>query len=124
MEKKKIYVAHSKDIDYINQLYIPLRNTNFLNNFEVILPHEDSENSSNTREFYKDIDVFIAEVSKPGIGLGIEIGWIYDENKPIYCIHKSDTKVSKSIYTVTNNIYEYNDTNEMLDIIKEIVQKY
>ena len=90
----------------------------------LILPHEKDINSSNTRDFYKDIDIFIAEVSKSGIGLGIEIGWIYDENKSIYCIHKSDTKVSKSIYTVTNNIYEYNDTNEMLDIIKEIVQKY
>ena len=26
---KKIYVAHSKDIDYINELYAPLRNASF-----------------------------------------------------------------------------------------------
>lgn len=120
---KKIYIAHSKEIDYLNQLYIPLRNADFLKDYLLILPHEKDANSSNTRDFYKGIDIFIAEVSKPGIGLGIEIGWIYDENKPIYCIYKSGTKASKSIYTVTNNIYEYNDTNEMLDIIKEIIQK-
>ena len=95
----------------------------FLDDYELILPHEENENSSNTREFYKNIDIFIAEVSKPGIGLGIELGWVFDENKPIYCIYKSGTKVSKSVYSLTKNVYEYSDTSEMLMIIKEIVNK-
>ena len=118
---KKIYIAHSKDIDYINELYIPLRNDNFFKKYELILPHEKSSNSSNTREFYKDIDIFIAEISKPGIGLGIELGWVFDDNIPIYCIYKSGYKVSRSVYSVTNNVYEYNDTVEMLAIIEKIV---
>ncbi len=118
---KKIYIAHSKDIDYINELYIPLRNDNFFKKYELILPHEKSSNSSNTREFYKDIDIFVAEVSKPGIGLGIELGWVFDDNIPIYCIYKSGHKISRSVYSVTNNVYEYNDTVEMLAIIEKIV---
>ena len=120
---KKIYIAHSKDIDYLNQLYVPLKNADFLKDYELILPHEKSEKSSNGREFYKDIDIFIAEVSKPGIGLGIELGWVFDENKPIYCIYKSGTKVSRTIYTITKNVYEYKGTSEMLMIIKEIINK-
>lgn len=36
----KIYIAHSKEIDYINDLYKPLRNDSFFNDYELILPHE------------------------------------------------------------------------------------
>ena len=84
---KKIYIAHSKDIDYINELYEPLKNANFLKNYTLLLPHELSEFSYNTRDFYKDIDIFIAEVSKPATGLGIELGWAFDDNTKIYCIY-------------------------------------
>ena len=120
---KKVYIAHSKDIDYLNELYRTLRNDSFFNDYELVLPHEESEKSSNTRDFYKDIDIFIAEVSKPGIGLGIELGWVFDDNKPIYCIYKTGFKASRSVYSVTKNIYEYKNTSEMLRIIKEIVTK-
>lgn len=27
----KVYIAHSKDIDYLNELYVPLRNDSFYN---------------------------------------------------------------------------------------------
>ena len=119
----KIYIAHSKEFDYKNELYIPIRNSEKLRKHEIILPHAIDSNSSNTREFYKDIDIFIAEVSKPGIGLGIELGWAFDENKPIYCIYKSGFNVSRSVYTITKNVYKYKDTSEMLKIIKDIVNR-
>ena len=116
----KIYIAHSKSFDYQNELYAPVRNDKVLNELEVILPHEFSNVSSNTRDFYKDIDLFIAECSYPATGLGIELGWAFDDDIPIYCIHKKGTKVSGSIYAVTENIFEYNCINEMLDIIEKI----
>ena len=84
----RIYIAHSKDINYIEDLYKPLRNDSFFKNHELILPHETDINSANTREFYKTIDVFIADCTEPATGLGIEIGWAYDDNKKIYCISK------------------------------------
>ena len=68
-------------MDYINNIYIPLREDLFFKDYELILPHEKSENSSNVREFYKGIDVFIAECSELAIGLGIELGWAYDDKK-------------------------------------------
>ena len=120
---KKIYIAHSKEIDYINELYEPLKNADFLKNYTLLLPHELSEFSYNTRDFYKDIDIFIAEVSKPATGLGIELGWAFDDNKKIYCIYKANETVSSSIKSITSNIFEYNNKDEMLEIIKKIIEK-
>ena len=119
----KICIAHSRQIDYINDLYKPLRNDLFFNDYELILPHEKSEYSSNDRQFYKDIDVFIAECSEVATGLGIELGWAYDDHKNIYCIYKSGKKISNSIKTVTHNFYEYENTNEMVEIIRKIVEQ-
>ena len=120
---KKIYIAHSKDIDYINELYEPLKNANFLKNYTLLLPHELSEFSYNTRDFYKDIDIFIAEVSKPATGLGIELGWAFDDQIPVYCIHRTDSKVSSSIKSITDKIYKYKDIDEMLVIVKKIFEQ-
>lgn len=118
----KIYIAHSKQIDYINELYNPLRNDSFFNDFELILPHEKNEHSSNTRKFYKDIDLFIAECSKPATGLGIELGWAYDDQKKIYCIYKEGEKINNSLKSITNNFFEYRNSEEMVEIIKKIIE--
>ena len=119
----RIYIAHSREFDFKNELYVPIRNDEELKEQEFILPHEISDVSSNTRDFYKDIDLIIAECSYPSIGLGIEIGWAFDDNTPVYCIHKKGTKVSGSIYAITQNIFEYKDVDEMLEIIEKIAMK-
>lgn len=118
----KIYIAHSKDINYIDELYNPIKESNIYKEHEVILPHEENKNSNNTRDFYKSIDLVIAECSLPATGLGIELGWLYDDNKKIYCIYKKGMKISSSIKAVTNNIYEYNDIEDMMNIINKIVR--
>ena len=119
----KIYVAHSRTINYKEDLYKPLRDDDFFEDHELILPHETSENSSNSREFYKTIDVFIAECSEPATGLGIELGWAYDDSKKIYCIYKAGSKISGSIKAVTDTFYEYSDTVQMVEIVKDIVKR-
>lgn len=121
MSFMKIYIGHSKDIDYLNDLYLPIRNDSFFNDYDVILPHEESEQSSNDRDFYKNIDLFIFECSIPATGLGIELGWAYDDNKKIYAIYRSDKKISGSVKCVTDNIYKYKDIDEMIDYIKKII---
>ena len=119
----RIYIAHSREFDFKNELYIPIRNDEELKEHEIIFPHEISDVSSNTRDFYKDINLIIAECSYPSIGLGIELGWAFDDNIPIYCIHKKGTKVSESIYAITQNIFEYKDIDEMVEIIEKIAMK-
>ena len=119
----RIYIGHSKKIDYINELYEPLRKDAFFDNHELILPHEKDEFSSNSREFYKTIDIFIAECSDAATGLGIELGWAYDDNKKIYCIYKKGKKISGSLKSVTKNFYEYNNRDEMVNIVKSIINE-
>ncbi len=118
----RIYIGHSKTFDYKNELYLPIRNYDNLREYEIILPHEKSDTSSNTRAFYRNIDLFIVECSYPATGLGIELGWAYDDNKPIYCIYKKGMKIGGSLKTVTNNFYEYSNTEELLIIIENIIK--
>lgn len=117
----KIYVGHSKNMDYLNDLYLPIRNDSFFDKYEVILPHEKSEKISNDRDSYKTVDLFIFECSFPATGLGIELGWAYDDNKKIYAIYRSDKKISESVKCVTNDTYKYNDVHDMLNYIKKII---
>ena len=119
----KIYVAHSREYDYINELYLPIRNHAGFEKHTIILPHEVSNQSSNSRDFYKDIDFMIAECSYPSTGMGIELGWAYDDHIPIYCIHKNHMKISNSINAVTQNIFEYTSIEEMIQIIEDIIKK-
>ena len=46
----------------------------------------------------------------------------YDDNKQIYCIHRSDKKYSSSINAVTENIYEYSNLDEIVEIVKGIIK--
>ena len=118
----KIYVAHSRDFDYQNELYLPLKNSEVFKQHEFILPH-DSDNYKHDRDFYKSIDLVIAEVSYPSTGLGIELGFLYDDNKKIYCIHRSDKKISSSISVVASNINVYSNLDEMAEIVKKLTDR-
>ena len=119
----KIYVAHSKDFDYKNELYAPIRGDEKLKEHQIFLPHDVSASSSNTRDFYSDIDLMIAECSYPSTGLGIELGWAFDDHVPVFAIHKQGTKVSGSVYAVTDNIAEYTDSNDMLEMIRSTISQ-
>lgn len=115
----KIYVAHSRNYDYQNELYLPIRNCQALDQTEIILPHEVENSPSNTREFYKSLDLMIAEVSYPATGQGIELGWAYDDQTPIVCLAKQDAKVAGSIFAVTDQVYRYSNSEELLQLIQQ-----
>ena len=117
----RIYIAHSRDFDYQNELYVPLKNSDIFKQHEFILPH-DGDNYKHDRDFYKSVDLVIAEVSYPSTGLGIELGFLYDDNKKIYCIHNKNRKISGSINIVSKNIYEYENKEDMLNIIEDIIK--
>ena len=117
----RIYIAHSRQFDYINKIYQPIRNDNELKKEKIILPHE-TEDSNNKRVFYDNIDLLIAEVSAPSIGLGIELGFAYDSNIPIYCLYEKGKKYSKSLEVITKNIIEYKSSEDFIKIIKSIIE--
>lgn len=120
----KIYIAHSRSYNYEEELYQPIRQSELLRNFEIILPHEISQESNNSRDFYSNLDLIIAEVSYPTTGLGIELGWAFDSNVPIVCISRSGVKVSGSLHTVTDQFYEYENEADLISIITKIIQNH
>ena len=61
----------ARNSDYQKELYEPLKNAPFFLDHTWIFPHDGVE--VNSRESLKNIDLFIAEVSHPATGLGIEI---------------------------------------------------
>ena len=120
----RIYIAHPTSIDYKNEIYKLLRNDNFFLTHELILPHENGDAIHNSREDYKNYDIVIAECSEPSIGVGIELGWLYDDKKPIYCFVKSGLHPSGAVVSIVEKVIEYNNKQDFVDKIKAIVEKY
>ena len=118
----RIYFAHSKKLDYEKEYYEPIENSKLLKQHELIFPHKVARDSYYSRDFYRGLDLVIAEVSYPGTGLGIEIGWIYDDKTPLYCLHKKGMVSSLSLRSATENIIEYDSIQEMVDIIEDIIK--
>lgn len=118
-----IYIGHSKDINYIEELYKPIKELATEPDTTFILAHEISANSSNSRDFYTTIDLFIAEVSKPSTGLGIELGWAYDSQVPIVCISKKGSKIAGSLKSVTDSFFEYGTSEDLKGIVKSIIEQ-
>lgn len=117
----KIYFGHSKDFDFENEYYKPIENSEILTNEELIFPHKNNSNILFGRDFYKSLDLFIAEVSYSAIGLGIELGYARDDNVPVYCFYKKGTKPSSSLKSVTDNIIEYESLEDLVNKIEKIV---
>ena len=117
----RIYFGHSKSFDYINEYYKPIEKNIILQKETLIFPHKDNNYIKFERDFYTNLDLFIAEVSYHAIGLGIELGWAYDDNIPIYCFYKTSTKPSQSLMSITDHIIEYNSIEDLSNKIEQIV---
>ncbi len=117
----KIYIAHSKKLNYVENLYRPIRNDKELQKYNIILPHEHSSFNPNGREFYSSLTAMIAEVTFPGTGMGIELGWAYDDSIPIYCIYQKGVKIASSLKQLNSKFIEYTSEQELLEIVKKII---
>lgn len=118
----KIFVSHSSSINYQVDLYKPIKNYFCDNNkLEFIFPED---NKQNTKQCIKNCDVFLCEISTPSFGVGIEAGWADLYNKPIYCFHKTQVAPSSAFKFITNNIFSYNSTNDLLKKIEETLKNF
>ena len=120
----RVYFAHSKEFDFINEYYKPIKDSENLKNLALLFPHKISDESRNGRDFYKSIDLIIAEVSYPAIGLGIELAWAYGDKIPIYCFYKPGHKPSASLNSVTDEIAEYSSTEDLVSKINDVIDQY
>lgn len=112
----KIYIGHSREFDFEEELYKPIRESQLNSEHEIILPHEEGK-SFVTRDIIKTSEVMIAEVSYPSTGLGIELGWANSLDCPIICIYQKNKTISGSLKAVCDNFIEYTDKNDMIEKI-------
>ena len=113
-----IYVGHSNDIDYVNELYIPIRNSVLNTKHFIVLPHEKTSEPFNSKSFFTNCDLVIAEVSAKSTGLGIELGWANLLGIPIVCIYKKGSSYSSSLSVVSNIFLEYESNQELIEKIE------
>ncbi|MCX6730945.1 MAG: hypothetical protein NTZ55_03790 [Candidatus Roizmanbacteria bacterium] len=69
-----IYFPHSKQLEY-EDYYASIRKSTFFTSHTCVLPYEKNNTPENSKPMIKKADLIIAEVSFPGTGLGIELGW-------------------------------------------------
>ncbi len=114
----KIYIAHTTAFDYQNDLYYPIKESYLWNAHDIILPHQHSKDVIfNSLPVIATCDFLIAEISYPSTGMGIEIGWAVAHNIPVLAIYKQDTKPSSSIKMITNDLYEYDSSSDLIQKI-------
>jgi len=115
----KIFISHSTTFDYQEELYKPLRESELNTKHELIFPHE-SDTEISTKDSIRDCDLFVAEVTYPSTGSGIEIGWANGNYVTIACFYKKGEEISKSLKFVTDTIFEYESIETMIAKIIEL----
>ena len=120
----KIYISHSKELNFKEELYQPIRESQLNSEHEIILPHELYEEATNfvTRDIIKTCDVMIAEVSFAATGMGIELGFASAFERPIICIYKKGTQMSGSLKVITDNFIEYTNKEDLIQKLSEALK--
>lgn len=113
----KIYIAHSRDFDYVHELYAPLEESLLAFKYDFVFPHKLGE-GVNSKEVIRECDLFIAEVSLSSVGVGIEMGWADAYNVPIVCLYRSGSKISRALGYITEDILEYTDSTSLVGVVE------
>ena len=116
-------IGHSKQFDYNKDLYQPIRTSDLNLEHNFILPHEEGKPFFRTKDILKNCDLMVAEVSHPATGLGIELGYADIYNVPILCIYKMGTSISNSLKLITDNFEQYENNNQIIDIVRKYIRK-
>ena len=109
-----IQLWHSRDSNYLNDLYDPIKNSSFFIDHSWIFPH-DGNIHVDSRESLKSVDLFIVDVTNPATGLGIEIGFASVYNTDIIYIYKQWSNISSSLRYITDMYIEYTSTEDLIE---------
>lgn len=117
-----IYVGHSRgEYDYIHELYEPILNSDINKEHKIMFPHYNNEDK-NSQDIIEKSDLFIAEVSFPSIGLGVEIGRAETIGKKILCIYKKSAKCPSSLKFVNVDTLEYDNSEDLIVKLKKYIE--
>jgi len=115
----RIYIGHSRECDFVKELYTPLKNSSLAKNHELVFPHYKSEKPFSSLNFLKTCDLMIAEVSFPSTGLGIELGWADILKVPIVFIYKSSSRISGSLKAMSEKFIEYSSKEDLVEKLEK-----
>ena len=116
----KIYFGHSSGIDY-KKLYSVIKGCKLKH--EMILPHEYSKDPFLSKDLMKGFGLFIAEVSQPSTGLGIELAWAKDCGVPVVFFFRKGSKLSDCLKLISNKFVEYADDDfkeKFVDVVDRL----
>ncbi len=105
----KIYVGHSTAFDFERELYEPLKGSVLFQAYDFHFPHDGNYAPENTKEIIKNAALFLAEVSYPSTGLGIELGWAEAFGVPVIAFYRVDKTPSQAIHIITDKVYSYSN---------------
>ncbi len=109
------YAAHSREFDFQNEWYAPLRRVGEELGVTFVFPHEITDAATNTKERMTAYNAIVAEVSYPSTGLGIELGWAETLGLPIYLVCRESAFISRSVLSLTGHtLITYTDQNDLV----------
>jgi len=115
-----IYFPHSKQLDY-EEYYAALRTSVLFAKHTLTLPYEKNSVPENSKSIIQNADLIIAEVSYPGTGLGIELGWAENMKKRIICIYKYDFHPARSLKLISNEFISYTNYPDLIKKLEKIM---
>ncbi len=118
-KKKKIHVVHSTKIENWKKIYKILRETNFLRNQEIFLPHETKE-VSNTKTMIKEADLIVAECTEITPGIAIELAWADAFAKDVIIFVKEDVEVNQYLKFFNFEIIRYFNESEIVKYLEKV----
>ena len=125
---KKVYFA----ISYSNRRFFD-REVNGLqdlfkkNNIELLIfvdkyDFKENQEKEMMKVAFEEIDgsdFLIAELSTKSIGVGIEIGYAFAKEKPIFYLRKKDSEYSTTASGCSNYVIEYENELNLVEIMEK-----
>lgn len=108
----KIFVSHSTNFDFQNELYTPLKNSDLAKIHEFVFPH-DAGAEINIKDVIRDCDMVVAEVTQTSFEQGLELGWANGAYVTTVCFYKPGTQISSSLNSVSEYLFEYDSIETM-----------
>lgn len=120
---RRVRIGHSTSYDYQTQLYDVVRALkNLPPDVTISLPHEDGGEGDSTRTFFTEgCDLFIAEVSAPSTGLGMEVAYAHAAGVPVVYLHHADCQPSSSLKIVSSTFLAYASRTELARHLESLV---
>lgn len=75
-----------------------------------------------TFEIIDSCDIAIIELSEKGVGLGIEAGYAFAQNKPLYTIAQTGSDISTTIDGISTEVFLYQGMDDLIHFFQGTIQ--